>query len=162
MEKISNSKILLGVLYGIGIMLVLIIVFSVGVKVGVKKASFGINWQRNFEKNFGMISEKNDREKKMFLGIGRMEHENFPTAFGSMGKIINNTLPNLTIADKDGIEKIIVTNEKTIVHKMREEIELTELTTKDYIAVIGSPNDNGQIEAVLIRVVPEPDLLFKK
>ncbi|MFA6258917.1 MAG: hypothetical protein WCX79_04475, partial [Candidatus Paceibacterota bacterium] len=87
---------------------------------------------------------------------------NFPTAFGSMGKIINNTLPNLTITDKDGIEKIIVTNEKTIVHKMREEIELTELTTGDYIAVIGSPNDNGQIEAILIRVVPEPDLLFKK
>ncbi|MFA6258831.1 MAG: hypothetical protein WCX79_04010, partial [Candidatus Paceibacterota bacterium] len=76
-EKISNSKILLGALYGIGIMLALIIVFSVGVKVGVRKASFGINWQRNFEKNFGMISEKKDMEQKMFLGIGRMEHENF-------------------------------------------------------------------------------------
>ncbi|HNW71425.1 MAG TPA: hypothetical protein PKZ36_01035 [Candidatus Paceibacterota bacterium] len=146
--KIFESKILVGILYGVGIVLVFALVFSAGMSVGFHKASFGHDWGDNYQRNFGMMQPR--------FGLNE---NNFPNAHGANGKIIKIELPNIIVQDRDNTEKVVVIKDDTKIQKMKSELKSTDLAIDDFITVIGTPNDNGQIEAKFIRVMPEPDLL---
>ena len=151
-EKIVTffeSKVLVGILYGVGIIIVLAFVFSAGISVGFHKASFGKNWGDNYERNFGM------RPVGM-IGFGK---DNFPNSHGAIGKIIKIELPTITVADKDQTEKVILVGNDTKIDQTRTQINAQNLKVDDFVIVIGSPNTQGQIEAKFIRVVPAPELL---
>lgn len=150
-EKILSffeSKILVGVLYGIGIVIVLILIFSAGFSVGFHKASFGRAWGENYERNFGMMPGRPE--------FGR---DNFPNAHGSVGKIIKIELPTIIVEDKDATEKVVLLNTSTKIQQKRKIIEQKDLKIDDFVVIIGSPNDKGQIEAKFIRIMPSPNFL---
>jgi len=150
-EKIANffeSKVLVGILYGIGIVIVLALVFSAGISVGFRKAGFSRAWGENYERNFGTHSMR----PPLF------DKENFPNAHGAVGKIIKTELPTIIVQDKDQIEKVVLIKDDTKIQKRREEIKQEQLTVDDFLVVVGSPNDRGQIEAKLIRVMPAPEI----
>lgn len=147
--KVFESKVLVGILYGIGIIILLGLVFSAGLSAGFHKASFGKSWGENYERNFGGRNNIHPRQFGM---------ENFPNAHGAVGKIIKIELPTIIVQDKDNTEKVILTKEDTRIQKMRNEIKTTDLVLGDFVVVIGSPNTEGQIEAKLIRVMPAPEL----
>ena len=86
--------------------------------------------------------------------------ENFPNAHGAIGKIIKIELPTLIVQDKDSTEKVILTANDTQIQRMRENITANDLKINDFLVVIGSPNEQGQIEAKLIRLVPSPELMM--
>jgi hypothetical protein len=143
--RLFESKILVGILYGVGAVIVLILIFSAGVSIGFRKASFGRAWGENYEQNFGMMSPRRG------FDFGT---ENFPNANGAVGKVIKITLPTIIVQDKDNTEKVILIKDDTKIEKMRTEIKATDLAVDDFIVVIGSPNAEGQIEAKFIRVMP--------
>ncbi|MBU0612227.1 hypothetical protein KKA39_01085 [Patescibacteria group bacterium] len=147
--KLFESRILIGVLSGIGIIVVIILIFSAGVSVGFHKASFGRAWGENYGRNFGMKPGG-----PHFLG-----RDNFPNAHGAAGKIIKKETPIIIVQDKDGTEKIILTNDQTKIQKMQKNIGVSDLKIDDFIVTIGSPNNKGQIEAKFIRLMPFPDFL---
>ena len=138
LEKVFKSKFLVGILYGIGIVIVLGLVFSAGVSVGFHKASFGKNWGENYGRNFGMRPDHPG-----FMG------ENFPNAHGAIGKIIKIELPTIIVQDKDNTEKVVLIKDDTKIQKMRENIATNDLKIDDFIVVIGSPNDKGQILSLI-------------
>ena len=142
-EKIFTSKTSLRILCGIGIIIVALLIFSLGVTVGFHKASFGHAWGENYERNFGMMPNR-----PMF------GNDNFPNANGAIGKIIKITLPTIIVQDKNNTEKVVLLNEDTRIQKMDENVATTDLAIDDFIVVIGSPNNQGQIEAKFIRVMP--------
>ena len=148
LEKIFKSKVLVRILYGVGIVVVLGLIFSAGVSVGFHRASFGKAWGDNYERNFGMRPNRPD-----FMG------DNFPNAHGAIGKIIKMELPTIIVQDKDNTEKVILIKDDTQVEKMKDKIQASDLKMDDFIVVIGSPNDKGQIEAKFIRLMPAPDSL---
>ncbi len=143
-----NSKIPIKILYWVGSIIILFIVFSLGMSVGFHKASFGRAWGDNYEKNFGMIPGH--------PGFGK---DNFPNSHGAIGKIIKIELPTIIIQDKNNTEKIILLREDTKIQKMMQIIKTNELAINEFAVIIGSPNDQGQIEAKLIRIIPAPELL---
>ncbi|MCX6751407.1 MAG: hypothetical protein NT161_01415 [Candidatus Nomurabacteria bacterium] len=148
-KKVFESKISTRILIIIGVVIVAMLIFSAGIFVGFRKASFGRDWGENYERNFGM------RSGGMMFG-----RNNFPNAHGAIGKIIKIELPTMIVQDtKDNTEKIILTKDDTRIQKMMSEITLNDLVINDYIVVIGSPNNQGQIEAKLIRVMPSPELM---
>lgn len=147
LKKVFESKVLVGVLYGIGIIIIVLVVFSAGVSVGFHKASFGRAWGDNYERNFGMRP------------IPPFGQDNFPNAHGSIGKIIKIELPTIIVQDQDKTEKVVLIKDDTKIQKMRDTITVADLEIDDFIVVIGSPNDQGQIEAKFIRVIPEPNFL---
>ena len=149
-KKIFESKILVGILYGVGIAVAVLLIFSAGVSVGFRKASFGRAWGDNYERNFGM------RPMPPF-GMGGND---FPNAHGAMGKIIKIELPTIIVQDQDKTEKVVLIKNDTKVQKMRDNINVANLKVDDFIVVIGSPNDQGQIEAKFIRMMPSPDFLI--
>lgn len=157
-EKIVGffeSKILVGVLYGIGIVIILILIFSAGVSVGFQKASFGRAWGENYERNFGMIGG-------MMQGRPGLRGENFPNAHGAVGKIIKVELPTIIVQDKDNTEKVILIGNDIKIQKAKNDMKNTDLKINDFVVVIGSPNDQGQIEAKFIRIMPTPNFLNNK
>jgi hypothetical protein len=142
-KKVFDSKVSFGILCGIGIVIVVLLSFSAGITVGFHKASFGRSWGENYERNFGM------RPNRPMFG-----RDNFPNANGAIGKIIKIELPTIIVQDKDNTEKVILIKDGTQIQKMKESITTTDLKIDDFIVVIGTPNEQGQIEAKLIRIMP--------
>lgn len=141
--KIFESKIFIGILYGMGIVIILLLVLSAGISIGFHKANFGHAWGENYERNFGMMPNR-----PMFGG------DNFPNAHGAIGKIIKIELPTMIVQDRDNTEKVILIKSDTQIQKLKENIQTTDLKIDDFIVVIGTPNQQGQIEAKLIRIMP--------
>ncbi|MCM2338977.1 MAG: hypothetical protein NDI62_00770 [Burkholderiales bacterium] len=148
LKEIFEKKVSNAFLITLGLIITAILIFSAGVSVGFRKASFGRAWGENYERNFGM------RPNKMMF-----EKDNFPNSHGAIGKILKIELPNIIVQDKDNTEKIILVKEDTKIQKMMSEIKSTDLLINDFIVTIGSPNEEGQIEAKLIRVMPSPELM---
>lgn len=76
------------------------------------------------------------------------------TALTSLPQTGSNGVAALIIKDRDGTEKIILVTDKTEIRKFRETVKLSDLKIDDYVVVIGEPNDAGQVEAKLIRIMP--------
>lgn len=143
MLKLFESKISVKILYVVGTVIVLILIFSAGVSVGFHKASFGRAWEENYERNFGMMP-----------GRPVLGKDNFPNAHGAIGKIIKIELPTIIVQDKDNTEKVVLIKDDTKIQRMMEELPVNELAVDDFVVIIGSPNNQGQIEAKFIRVMP--------
>lgn len=149
-KKVFESKILIRTLYAIGIFVIAVIIFSIGLVAGFHKESFEHNWGEHYLENFGMMPPAPSN------GMG-MNY--IPNAHGAVGKIINIALPNIIVQDKDGTEKVILTNDDTVIQKSRTAITSSDLRVDDFVVVIGTPDDKGVIEAKLIRIIPSPELL---
>ena len=140
----------LRILCAIGIVILALLIFSAGVTVGFHKASFGETWGEHYMQNFGMIPARQG------FGPGG---NSFINAHGATGKIIKIELPDIIVADKENIEKTILTGGDTKIEKGRYIIQAKDLNVDDFIITIGSPDDKGVIEAKFIRVIPSPELL---
>lgn len=151
-KKILESKISNKLLYTIGIALVAMLIFSAGVSVGFHKASFGRAWGENYERNFGFRSDR-----PMFGNM--FTTNNFPNSHGTVGKILKIELPTMIVQDKDNTEKVVLIKDDTQIQKMMSLVKVNNLSIDDYVIVIGSPNELGQIEAKLIRIIPSPEFL---
>lgn len=78
LNKIFESKIFLRSLKILGVILFIIVIFAAGVVTGFNKASFGNNWNKNYEENFGM-----EYQKGHLMDMTRIETDMFPNAHGT-------------------------------------------------------------------------------
>jgi hypothetical protein len=81
-------------------------------------------------------------------------NDNFPNAHGAIGKIIKKELPTIIVQDKDNTEKVVLIKADTQIQKIKEKATQADLKIDDFIVVIGTPNEQGQIEAKFIRIMP--------
>lgn len=124
-----------------------VFIFGAGVFIGAMKARFSYRWAENYHNNFG-------GPRTGFFGD--WQKMPFPPDFiesrGNFGQIIKINDSDIVIKGKDNTEKVIVITSQTLIEKGKNEIKKEDLKVDDYIVVIGSPNDQGQIEAKLIRI----------
>ncbi len=142
--KSKTFKIILGT---IGIVILILLIFQAGMFVGFKKAGFSYKWGENYHRNFagprgGFFQEMRGRD--------------FIDAHGVFGQIIKIDGSTLVIKGRNNVEKIIVLKDDTVIRRLQDTLKPSDLKVDDLIVVIGSPNDAGQIEAKLIRVLPPP------
>jgi len=134
----------------LGIIIATLLVFQAGMFVGFKKAGFSYNWGDNYYRTF----DGHDRKgPPMMPG---MQGDNFMNSHGTIGKIIKIELPSVFVQDMDKSEKSILIKEDTSIRKFKDDIKAEDLKIDDTITVVGTPNENSQIEAKLIRILPEP------
>lgn len=150
-ENFFQSNIFKGIILSIAGLIILSFVFSLGVFVGAKRADFSFKWAEEYHRNFG-------GPQKGFFGEFMGPNNGFANANGSFGQIIKIDNNILTVKDLDGdnSEKTILVSDKTIIIYLKKNIKLADLKTGDNIVTIGNPNNNGQIQADLIRVMPAP------
>ena len=137
----DTNKIILSV----AALVALCLAFGLGVFVGTKRADFSFRWAQQYHHNFGGPSGG-------FLN--QISGSDFANPNGVFGQIIKIDGQIITVESADKAEKSILVSDKTIIVMQRKNIKISDLDIDDNVVVIGSPNDNGQIQAKLIRIMP--------
>ncbi|MFA6428719.1 MAG: hypothetical protein WCW02_04250 [Candidatus Buchananbacteria bacterium] len=146
-SKIFQTKAFKMTLYTIGVIVILLVFFQAGLLVGFKKADFSCRWGENYQRNF--IGPEMGMRLPGLDG-GR------PNPHGTAGQIIKVELPNIIVEGLEGLEKIVKITDQTKIRKFDKLATSTDLQLNDHVVIIGEPNEQGQIEAKLIRVLPLP------
>lgn len=146
-EDLHDKKFVRGALLGIGVIIVLLGVLGIGVTLGEHRARFAGKYGESFERNF-LGSRSGMKGNMMFMNI--------PGGHGAAGTIVSVALPRFIVAGPDGIEKTVVMSSSTTLREFQKEITTADLKEGDFVTVIGNPNDNAEIEASLVRVMPNP------
>lgn len=152
LNKFVESKGFRNTIYIIGAVFILAFVFQAGMIAGFKKASFGKNWGDNYERNFGHEGRRDPFMRDM---------QGMPNPHGAVGKIIKVESSDIVVLDKDQTEKIVVINDNTNIFERKNKLTKDSLTLDKFVVVIGDPNNDGQIEAKLIRIMPSPESMMK-
>ncbi|MBU4298516.1 hypothetical protein KJ636_00525 [Patescibacteria group bacterium] len=144
-EKQKNKDLLKWVIIGLAGFVIIILAFGAGVKVGVSKANYSYRWTESYHKNFA-------GPRGGFLGDWRrFPAGDFISGHGAFGEIIEIKDNGFVIKGLKNVEKVVITNQETTITKGRKTIK-DGLKVGDNVVIIGSPNNEGQIEAKLIRV----------
>ena len=93
----------------------------------------------------------------MAVGFRRASFMDNNSAFGRITKMDQDSF---FVHGPQGVDKLVLYNDKTIVRNMRERMSPDVLKLNDYVAVVGTSNNACQLEAKIIRLVPPPP--FKK
>ncbi len=126
---------------------VLVFVFSLGLFAGHEKGRFSKNWGENYCGNIMGPGKRGG------FGMMNFDRPGF-NAHSGLGRIIKIDGNSLIIKDQANIEKTILITDKTAIVRDNKNITTTDLKVDDKIVVIGKPNNQGQIEPTLIRVLP--------
>lgn len=147
-KKSLHLDTLKWIIIGLAGFVIIVLILAVGIFIGGMKARFSYRWAENYHQNFGGPGGG-------FMGDWR-EAPPLPGDFieghGTFGEIIKINNSDLVVKGQDEIEKVILIAENTTIKNGRKSIKKDELKNGDFITVIGFPNDQGQIEAKLIRV----------
>jgi len=155
-EDIHNSKTVRDAIIIIGITIVVLGILRVGIGIGERRARFAGQFGDNFERNF--LGPRNGMVGGMGGGyFGKM----MPGGHGATGEILSIKLPQMIVAGPDNLEKIVLIGTSTLVRRFQENIQSSELKVGDFVVILGNPNDSGQVEAKLIRIMPNPNYEIK-
>ena len=120
-------------------------IFQAGIFVGFRKAQFSSGLGNNYYRVFS-------HPPRNFAG--EFFFNDATGGSGAVGNIVKINLPTFLVSTPDNIEKVIRIGSSTIIHRFRGTIMPSELSPGDYVIVLGSPNNQAEIEAKLIRLVP--------
>jgi hypothetical protein len=157
-DNVFQSKGFKVFIFTIAILVILLMVFKLGLIVGGRRADFACRWSDSYHRNFG-------GPKGGFMGD--LKDRDFIDASGIYGQIIkidNSTSTTTTepavlkiiIRGRDNVEKMILVGAGTVVTRLKDNLRPQDLKIDNLVVVIGEPNQQGQIEAKLIRVIPPP------
>ena len=149
-SKKMRPDVLKWIIIGIAGFIVIILIFSAGIFIGGAKARFSYRWAENYHQNFagpggGFVG---DWRKMPPMPMP----DNFIDSRGAFGNIIKIDTSNFVIKERGDVEKVIVINDNTVIKNAGNTVKIDELKVGDSVVVIGSPNDQGQINAEFIRV----------
>lgn len=151
-EEKKYFKISEGTLKPILIILCVILLsfsmFQLGINIGSNRGRFACNWAKNYQNNFGGPQR----------GFGIMPEKPFIDGHGIFGEIIKIDNSDIIINDRNNIEKVIKITNDTSINNFESKAKITDLKVGDRIMVIGDPNNQGQIDAKLIRIFNKTDI----
>ena len=153
LEVIKSKKVtvLMATLFALA---VLVGTFNVGLMVGYRKAKFSYAWGENYHRNFAGPRGGFVRD------FGReMNGGDYIGGHGTFGQIIDIRDQQIVVRGKDNSEQVIAVTSDTDIQRFKDSIQMSDLKVDEPIVVIGEPNDQGQIEAKFIRVMPTPSRL---
>lgn len=145
-EHFLQSKTFRGILYGIGMVAVVSFIFCGGVFVGSRKAMFACKWGENYYRNFAGA--------RGFLG-SHFERGGM-SGHGFFGSLISIKDSEIVVKGKDGIERIVDIDAKTLLQRGNNTLTVADLKVGDNVMIFGTPLESGRIDARLIRMTPTP------
>lgn len=148
-KDIFKANHLNKLLITLAIAVVIVFIFILGIFVGHEKGRFSREWEQNYCGNMMGPGGPGGRGMMNFDRPGFNPHN----GFGQIIKIENN---QIIVKGQDNVEKIIIVNDKTIIREFDKSLKLADLKVDDNIIAIGRPDNQGRIEAGLIRVMPAP------
>ena len=126
----------------IAVLILVLLIFKAGVYDGYRKFEFSSRLGNSYYTTFG---------GPMMMGFF---HDDIPGGHGVSGKVIKASPTAIVVEGTDNIEKIVTISADTLVRRARETASTTAVQVNDAVIVIGSPGQNGEIAAKLIRILP--------
>lgn len=142
-EKTSYSKIFVFFVA----LLVVWIIFVLGVFVGYHKAEFSYSWNENYQG--GMMNNNSPFAPFMHDADDVNPH-------GSIGQIISVRYPVVMIKGQGSAEQMVIIGSTTVIRFMHGIASTSTIQAGEYAVAIGEPNNQGEIQASFIRIVPPP------
>lgn len=149
-QEYIKSSSFKGILTGICIAIVALIIFQAGIAIGERKATFAGRFGDSFERNFRKPGDDGFMQRRLPGG------SDMPGGHGAVGQIVSVALPQIVVSGPDNLEKTVLINDSTEIREFRDTVQADKLKVGDFIVVLGSPNDSGQVEAKLVRLMPPP------
>lgn len=146
-KNFVRSQSFKGILVGVLVTVVILLVFQAGVFVGYRKAAFAYHFGDSYYRVFDGRADKGPFDIHM---------RSFGEAHGAAGKIVDVTLPTFVVTGPDNVEKVVHVQGTTLIRRFDTDAAPEDLKAGDFVVVLGDPNDNAQIEAKLIRIMPPP------
>jgi hypothetical protein len=144
MQNFIQSKFLHGVLIGIAGLVAVLAIFALGMGVGAARASRFSRW-----------CEANERQFSQPGPMGHMGVPAFPAdAHGVFGDVLSTSGTSMTVEGQDGIEHEVLFTSSTRVRSGQVDATTTDIRSNAHVGVLGDPDDQGGIEARLIRIFP--------
>jgi hypothetical protein len=144
-KEFTQSKHFSRIIYIIGAILVALIVFQAGIFVGYRIAAFSINWDN--------AHNGNARDpRSIFAPFSRDADDMNP--HGTIGEIISIQLPEIMVKGSSGNETIVLIASTTSIRNMRNQASASDLKIGMQIVTVGTPDEQGQIHATFIRIIP--------
>ncbi|HOB90211.1 MAG TPA: hypothetical protein PKG74_02700 [Candidatus Colwellbacteria bacterium] len=147
-----ESKTFKGTLVGLTVFVVLLWIFQLGVGIGYRKAYFSGRAGDNFRLIFG--GRPQNHGVPPFRVFYPAAEQGVFSGYGTTGTIISINLPRFALETPENIERSVLIGEKTEIRKYRDNLRPEDLQLEDNVVIIGSPSQNGEIEARLIRYLP--------
>ncbi|MGE5393042.1 MAG: hypothetical protein ACM3NH_04855 [Candidatus Saccharibacteria bacterium] len=149
LKDFFGLSLLRWVLGGIAIIIVLLLVLQLGIMIGTHKAKFSYRWAEEYGRNFGspragLMPDFGERD---FFG-----------GHGLAGSVVKTEGSRVIIKGDDDKEKIVDTDDKTVIRRSRTDIKVSDLKTDEQVVVVGAPNNDGSIQARIIRIMDINDL----
>lgn len=142
-----QSKYFRWTIKAIAACVLVLIVFQTGVYIGFRKAGFSYRWADNYHRMFGGPRDGFMREfPREFSG------RDFMSSHGVVGVVIGTASDSLVIRGDDDVEKGVQATEDSVIRRGRETITTQDIRIGDRVVVLGSPRDDGNIEAKMIRL----------
>jgi len=144
---IKNPDVLKWIVFVLIVFVLILVAFGFGVRIGVIKATYSYRWADNYHRNFGGPADG-------FWGnVEQFPAGDFMGAHGVFGDVIEVKDGSVVIQTPDNKENVVVLGSDTTITKGTKTLQT--LQVGDHITVIGTPNQEGQIEAKFIRVFDE-------
>jgi hypothetical protein len=142
--KSKKIRYAVGAIVALGFLL---FIFEAGVFLGYHKAEYTSNLGDNYIKTFegGVASTSS-----LWM---RPPRKDLPGGHGAVGKVIKVEPTSVVVASSNNVEEIINIDSGTIIRQFNDEASTTNISVGDTIVVVGYPNNTGEIQAKLIRIL---------
>ena len=94
--------------------------------------------------------------RSIFAPFGRDMDDMNP--HGAIGEIISVHLPQIMVKGASGNEEIVLLSATTSIRNMRAAATPRDLRVGQQIVTVGAPDEQGQLHAIFIRIMPTPPI----
>ena len=158
MNNLLGSKVVRTIIFALGGLIVLFLAFGLGVRVGESRAGFAQGFDAHYFQDFpGMLLRGGGGQAGVTVPGGQIAIGAMPmpiVVHGLAGTVIAVTPPTIAVQDWQKNEQSVLVATGTLIREFNNTIMIGNIVNGDQIAVIGSPNVDGQIVARFIRVFP--------
>lgn len=148
MSNVLSSKKIRTVLFILGGLILLFVVFGLGVAVGYDRAGFAAGLDDNYYRVFYGASPGGP--------MGMMPPTATASIHGVVGKVIDLGTSTVSVENQQGSEESVVVSPGVDIRNGNTDVAISGMAVGDTIAVIGEPNGQGQIVARFIRIFSAP------
>lgn len=148
MSNFLESKLVRTILWILGGLIVLVVVFGLGISVGYNRAGFASGFDQNYYRNFYGVPPGG--------AIGLVAPPMPVAIHGVVGKVIDLGTSTISVEDQQGNEQSVAVSSGTDIRNGNGTMVIGDVAVGDQIAVIGEPNSVGQIDARFIRILSTP------
>ena len=147
-QERSRGRKIRAIIFAFTGIVIILCAFQIGIFVGYHKASFSCQWGDRYHQLFG-------GPRRGFFGD--FEGHGFMDAHGMFGIVLKIVGNNVIIKDKDEAEKTVIVGSDVTIQRAAHIVHVGDIAIGEQVVIIGSPNEQGQIEAKFIRLFPKRD-----